>query len=282
MRSEESAHLILGTEDDAIDEASDQEGASMQLIPVRHKVSTELYIDAIRPFPIVPIRDKYILPDMCMSPTCHEAVPVPEKTSTPLVEALLQIFRRRVFPKEIQTDEGTLFMSISTTELFEKLGMPLRKPFTFKNAFKYFRRVMPELSREYKKFYLSYLDNVVVFSEGWDFPIDHMDGILELNTHLAVRPVEFELAQDGVEYCGHVVGVGKQSPAQLKRKEEFVANVVPAPFNYVGDRKRMVLLPEEVREMGFLESRSFTFRIDSSGKDMRNTGFEDPDWRQKA
>ncbi|GFV82609.1 hypothetical protein TNCV_1618381 [Trichonephila clavipes] len=61
-----------------------------------------------------------------------------------------------------------------------------------------------------------------------------------------------------------------------------VANVVPAPFNYVGDRKRMVLLPEEVGEMGFLESRSPTFRIDPSGKDMRRTGFEDPDWRQKA
>ncbi|GFW65102.1 uncharacterized protein TNCV_393681 [Trichonephila clavipes] len=118
-----------------------------------------------------------------------------------------------VFPKEIQTDEGTLFMSISTTELFEKLGMSLRKPFTFKNAFNYFKRVMPELPREYKKFDLSYLDNVVVFSEGWDFPIDHMD---EINTHLAVRPAEFELAQDGVEYCGHVVRFRKQTLAQLK------------------------------------------------------------------
>ncbi|GFX98769.1 uncharacterized protein TNCV_1503451 [Trichonephila clavipes] len=94
--------------------------------------------------------------------------------------------------------------------------MPLRKPFTFKNAFKYFSRVMPELPREYKKFDLSYLDNVVVFSEGWDFPIDHMNGILELNTHLTVRPAEFELAQDGIEYYGHVVGLGKQSPTQLK------------------------------------------------------------------
>ncbi|GFU33216.1 retrovirus-related Pol polyprotein from transposon 297 [Trichonephila clavipes] len=50
------------------------------------------------------------------------------------------------------------------------------------------------------------------------------------------------------------------------RKEEFVANVVPAPFDYVGDQKRMVLLPEEVGEKGFLESRSPTFRIDSSRK----------------
>ncbi|GFV11621.1 uncharacterized protein TNCV_976111 [Trichonephila clavipes] len=75
---------------------------------------------------------------------------------------------------------------------------------------------MPELPREYKKFDLSYLYNVVVFSEGWDFPIDHMDAILERNMRLAVRPAEFELAQDGVEYCGYVVGLGKQSPAQLK------------------------------------------------------------------
>ncbi|GFW95435.1 hypothetical protein TNCV_1721371 [Trichonephila clavipes] len=48
------------------------------------------------------------------------------------------------------------------------------------------------------------------------------------------------------------------------------------------DQKRMVLLPEEVGEKGFLESRSPTFRIDSSGKGMRRTGFEGPDWRQKA
>ncbi|GFS52282.1 hypothetical protein TNCV_4850111 [Trichonephila clavipes] len=48
------------------------------------------------------------------------------------------------------------------------------------------------------------------------------------------------------------------------------------------NQKRMVLLPEEVGKQGFLESRSPTFRIDSSGKDMRRTGFEGPDWEQKA
>ncbi|GFV22894.1 hypothetical protein TNCV_2864751 [Trichonephila clavipes] len=39
---------------------------------------------------------------------------------------------------------------------------------------------------------------------------------------------------------------------------------------------------EEVREKGLLESRSPTFRIDSSGKDKRRTGFEGPVWRQTA
>ncbi|GFX10871.1 hypothetical protein TNCV_3196321 [Trichonephila clavipes] len=39
---------------------------------------------------------------------------------------------------------------------------------------------------------------------------------------------------------------------------------------------------KEMGEKGFLESVSPTFRIDSSGKDMRRTGFEGPDWREKA
>ncbi|GFX57312.1 uncharacterized protein TNCV_3914761 [Trichonephila clavipes] len=76
--------------------------------------------------------------------------------------------------------------------------------------------LMAELPQALRQFDLSYLDNGIVFSEGWDFPIDHMDGILERSTHLAVRPVECEPAQDGVEYRCHVVGLGKRSPAQLK------------------------------------------------------------------
>ncbi|GFV64936.1 uncharacterized protein TNCV_197481 [Trichonephila clavipes] len=93
---------------------------------------------------------------------------------------------------------------------------PLREPFRLNNAFYCFRKLMAELPHGYEKFNLSYLDNVVVFSEGWYFPIDHMDRILERNKRLAVRPVECELAQDSVEYRGHVVGLGKWSPAQLK------------------------------------------------------------------
>ncbi|GFY42543.1 uncharacterized protein TNIN_437701 [Trichonephila inaurata madagascariensis] len=154
LRSEESAPLIRETENGASDEASDQEGASMQLIPVRHKISTELYVDRVGPLPIIP-GNKYILSDRCMSPRYYESVPMisisqSDIASTPLVEALLQTFRRRGFPKEIQTDE--------------KLGIsyPLR-PFTFKNTFNYFNRVTPELPREYKRFDLPYLDDVAIF-----------------------------------------------------------------------------------------------------------------------
>ncbi|GFX90037.1 uncharacterized protein TNCV_887351 [Trichonephila clavipes] len=47
LRNEESAPLIQGIENGVSVEASDQEGASTQLVPVRHKVSNELYIDTI-------------------------------------------------------------------------------------------------------------------------------------------------------------------------------------------------------------------------------------------
>ncbi|GFU34678.1 hypothetical protein TNCV_1993891 [Trichonephila clavipes] len=40
--------------------------------------------------------------------------------------------------------------------------------------------------------------------------------------------------------------------------QTLVANVVPAPFDYVGNQKRKVLLPEEEGEKGLLESRSPT------------------------
>ncbi|GFV66349.1 hypothetical protein TNCV_2784051 [Trichonephila clavipes] len=43
-------------------------------------------------------------------------------------------------------------------------------------------------------------------------------------------------------------------------KVGFVLNVVPAPVDDVGDQKRIVLLPEEVGEEGFLESSPPTFR----------------------
>ncbi|GFT62848.1 uncharacterized protein TNCV_1606741 [Trichonephila clavipes] len=165
LSNEESAPLIRGTENGASDEASDQEEASIQLVPVSH----DLCIDTIEPLPIAPARGKHILPDMSMSPRCHQTV--------------TERLKRKPKKGDIK---WTSELDLQRTELF----------------------------LHQKKFSLE---------EG-----------------------------------------------------EVVANVVPGP------QKRIVLLPEEVGEKGFLEFRSPTFRIDSSGKGMRRTGVEGPDWRQKA
>ncbi|GFV52370.1 uncharacterized protein TNCV_3216011 [Trichonephila clavipes] len=70
LKNEESASLIQGIDNNANDDASDQEEASIQLVPVRH----ELYIHTIEPLPIAPTKGKHILPDMSMSPRCHQTV----------------------------------------------------------------------------------------------------------------------------------------------------------------------------------------------------------------
>ncbi|GFX95156.1 uncharacterized protein TNCV_4920991 [Trichonephila clavipes] len=172
QKSKESAPLIQKIENDINNEVRDQEIAPMQLVPVRREIFSKLNVNRVGPLPIIP-ENKHILSGMSMSPRCHEAVPVPETASTPLVEALPQIFRK-VFPREIQADRDTLLMSILTAELLQKLGTycPLQVPFRLKNAFYCFSMLMAELPQGHEKFDLSYFDNVVVFSEGWDFPID--------------------------------------------------------------------------------------------------------------
>ncbi|GFT34878.1 hypothetical protein TNCV_3878881 [Trichonephila clavipes] len=61
-----------------------------------------------------------------------------------------------------------------------------------------------------------------------------------------------------------------------------VANVVPAPFDYFGDQKRMVLLPEEVGEKDFLESIPLRSEIDSFRKRHAGEPLLDPGWKQEG
>ncbi|GFY50919.1 hypothetical protein TNIN_466391 [Trichonephila inaurata madagascariensis] len=54
--------------------------------------------------------------------------------------------------------------------------------------------------------------------QNWDNHISHIDKVLELiqNARLTIKPAKCKFAQDSVKYLGHVVGLGKRSPAQLK------------------------------------------------------------------
>ncbi|GFY42744.1 retrovirus-related Pol polyprotein from transposon 297 [Trichonephila inaurata madagascariensis] len=77
---------------------------------------------------------------------------------------------------------------------------------------------MAELLQGCEKFVLPYLDDVAIFSENWDDHISHIDKVLERiqNARLTIKPAKCKFAQDSVKYLGHVVGLGKRSPAQLK------------------------------------------------------------------
>ncbi|GFT33079.1 uncharacterized protein TNCV_4368011 [Trichonephila clavipes] len=86
QKSKESAPLIQKIENGINNEVRDQEIAPMQLVPVRREIFSKLNVNRVGPLPIIP-GNKHILPGMSMSPRCHEAVPVPETVSIPLVEA---------------------------------------------------------------------------------------------------------------------------------------------------------------------------------------------------
>ncbi|GFR03120.1 retrovirus-related Pol polyprotein from transposon 17.6 [Trichonephila clavata] len=90
--------------------------------------------------------------------------------------------------------------------------------FGLKNAPYYFSRLMAELLEGCEKFALPYLDDVLFFSENWDGDISHKDKVLERiqNARLTIKPAKCKFAQDSVKYLGHVVGLGKKFPAQLK------------------------------------------------------------------
>ncbi|GFV53667.1 retrovirus-related Pol polyprotein from transposon 412 [Trichonephila clavipes] len=58
-----------------------------------------------------------------MSSRYPDAIPVANICSTTVVNALLQIFSRMGFPRELQTDQGTSFMSALATEFLERFGV---------------------------------------------------------------------------------------------------------------------------------------------------------------
>ncbi|GFX78345.1 retrovirus-related Pol polyprotein from transposon 412 [Trichonephila clavipes] len=58
-----------------------------------------------------------------MSSWYPDAIAVANLCSTTVVNALLQIFSRMGLPRELQTDQGTSFMSALTTELLERFGV---------------------------------------------------------------------------------------------------------------------------------------------------------------
>ncbi|GFW17647.1 retrovirus-related Pol polyprotein from transposon 17.6 [Trichonephila clavipes] len=58
-----------------------------------------------------------------MSSRYPDAIPVANLCSTTVINALLQIFSRMGFPRELQTDQGTSFMSALTTEFLERFGV---------------------------------------------------------------------------------------------------------------------------------------------------------------
>ncbi|GFV27985.1 retrovirus-related Pol polyprotein from transposon 17.6 [Trichonephila clavipes] len=101
----------------------DKKKAPLKIVPVITEIFTKINIDASGPLPMTPSGNKYIITALCMSSRYPDTIPVANLCSTTVVNALLQIFSRMGFPRELQTDQGTSFMSALTTEFLERFGV---------------------------------------------------------------------------------------------------------------------------------------------------------------
>ncbi|GFY33589.1 retrovirus-related Pol polyprotein from transposon 412 [Trichonephila clavipes] len=101
----------------------DKKKAQLKIVPVITEIFTKINIDASGPLSMTPSGNKYIITALCMSSRYPDAIPVANLYSTTVINALLQIFSRMGFPRELQTDQGTSFMSALTTEFLERFGV---------------------------------------------------------------------------------------------------------------------------------------------------------------
>ncbi|GFV05969.1 retrovirus-related Pol polyprotein from transposon 412 [Trichonephila clavipes] len=111
---------------------------------------TKLNIDACGPLPITSKGNRYLITAICMSSKFPEAIPVSDISSVSVTDALLNIFSRMGFPREIQCDQGTSFTSALTTEFFERFGILVRHSSVYhpqSNPVERFHRTLKRLLR---------------------------------------------------------------------------------------------------------------------------------------
>ncbi|GFY20171.1 retrovirus-related Pol polyprotein from transposon 412 [Trichonephila clavipes] len=129
---------------------NDKKKAPLKLVSVFQEVFTKLNIDACGPLPITSKGNRYLITAICMSSKFPEAIPVSDISSVSVTDALLNIFSRMGFPREIQCDQGTSFTSALTTEFFERFGILVRHSSVYhpqSNTVERFHRTLKQLLR---------------------------------------------------------------------------------------------------------------------------------------
>ncbi|GFU15472.1 retrovirus-related Pol polyprotein from transposon 17.6 [Trichonephila clavipes] len=94
---------------------NDKKKAPLKLVPVIQEVFTKLNIDACGPLPITSKGNRYLITAICMSSKFPEAIPVSDISSVSVTDALLNIFSRMGFPREIQCDQALRTVSHEST-----------------------------------------------------------------------------------------------------------------------------------------------------------------------
>ncbi|GFX32400.1 hypothetical protein TNCV_2173201 [Trichonephila clavipes] len=105
----------------------DKAKAPLKLVPIISDVFSKINIDAVGPLPVSTKQNRYLITSICVASKYPEAIPVESITSPNVIDALLSIFSRIGFPREIQSDLGTSFTSELTTTFFNKFGIKVTR-----------------------------------------------------------------------------------------------------------------------------------------------------------
>ncbi|GFW59143.1 retrovirus-related Pol polyprotein from transposon 17.6 [Trichonephila clavipes] len=105
----------------------DKAKAPLKLVPIISEVFSKLNIDAVGPLPVSTKQNRYLITSICVASKYPEAIPVESITSPNVIDALLSIFSRIGFPREIQSNLGTSFTSELTTTFFNKFGIKVTR-----------------------------------------------------------------------------------------------------------------------------------------------------------
>ena len=92
-------------------------------IPAFDEPFSRVLVDCVGPLPKIRSGHKYLLTIMDMSSRFPEAIPLRNITAKTVVEALVQFFTRYGLPKEVQSDQGSNFMSGLFQEVMYRLGV---------------------------------------------------------------------------------------------------------------------------------------------------------------
>ncbi|GFY34150.1 retrovirus-related Pol polyprotein from transposon 412 [Trichonephila clavipes] len=105
----------------------DKAKAPLKLVPIISEVFSKINIDTVGPLPVSTKQNRYLITSICVASKYPEAIPVESITSPNVIDALLSIFSRLGFPREIQSDLGTSFTSELTTTFFNKFGIKVAR-----------------------------------------------------------------------------------------------------------------------------------------------------------
>ena len=96
--------------------------APLKPIPVFNEPFTRVIIDCVGPLPKTRSGHQYLLTIMCASTRFPEAVPLRNIKAPTIIKALTNFFTMVGLPKEIQSDQGTNFMSGLFQQVVHQLG----------------------------------------------------------------------------------------------------------------------------------------------------------------